>query len=258
MFKERRDIVKFTYRGLDIEYEIVGTGEPIILLHGWGTSKDTFSSITQILKEKYEVHLIDLIGFGNSSEPFKPLNLNEYVLFLRYYIEKNNITNPIILGHSFGGRIAIVYTALYKDTKKLILVDSAGIKRRFNLKVWYKVRLYKIKKWWYKITFNYKAYNKLITTSGSNDYKNASLVMKATLSNVVKNDLRKYLKMINIETLIIWGKDDKVTPYNDALIMNRLLKNSGLVTFENTGHFPYLENKKQFNIVIKEYLQVNR
>ena len=81
--------------------------------------------------------------------------------------------------------------------------------------------------------------------------------MKKTLSIIVKEDLKKHIKRINKETLIIWGQDDKVTPYKDALYLKKHLKNSGLVTFENTGHFPYLENKQRFNLIIKEYLKVN-
>ena len=86
----------------------------------------------------------------------------------------------------------------------------------------------------------------------------ASSIMKATLSNITKEDLKDLMKNIKCETLIIWGKDDQETPYKDALKINKLIKNSGLVTLENTGHFPYLENKKQFNKIISEYLQVNK
>ena len=81
--------------------------------------------------------------------------------------------------------------------------------------------------------------------------------MKKTLSIIVNEDLRKYIKKIKKETLIVWGKDDKVTPYKDAIYLKKHLKNSGLVTFEDTGHFPYLENKRRFNLIIKEYLKVN-
>ena len=246
----------FKYRGLNINYKIEGNGKPIILLHGWGTSMNTFESLTKEIKENYQVHLIDLIGFGKSDLPLKPINLNEYVLCLYEYINYNNISKPIILGHSFGGRIAIKYASCFNNIEKLILVDSAGIKKKINISVKWKIRKYKFKKWWYKKTKNVMAYNKLILNSGSYDYKVAKEAMKGTLTKVIEEDLRKSLKKIKVETLIIWGKEDKETPYKHALIMNKLIKNSGLVTMENTGHFPYLENKRYFNIVMKEYLKV--
>ena len=130
------------------------------------------------------------------------------------------------------------------------------LKKKINISVKWKIRKYKFKKWWYKKTKNVMAYNKLILNSGSYDYKVAKEAMKGTLTKVIEEDLRKSLKKIKVETLIIWGKEDKETPYKHALIMNKLIKNSGLVTMENTGHFPYLENKRYFNIVMKEYLKV--
>lgn len=247
--------MNYKYRGINIAYDIVGKGKQIILLHGWGTSKKTFSSLVEEIKENYEVHLVDLIGFGESEESLKPLSLNDYVLFLRDYINRFNITNPIILGHSFGGRIAIKYENNFKDVEKLILVDSAGI-RRTNLKNKIKIIKYKLLKKWYKLINNKTEFQKLLRNSGSYDYKVATPIMKRTLSLVVKEDLKKQIKKIKAETLIIWGRDDKVTPYKDAIYLKKHIKNSGLVTIDNTGHFPYLESKRRFNIIIKDYLKV--
>lgn len=246
----------YKYRGLNIAYDVLGKGNPIILLHGWGTSKNTFTSLKEEISKNYEVHALDLIGFGKSDEPFKPYSLNDYVLFLRDYIKNKNIINPIILGHSFGGRIAIKYTSIFKDVSKLILVDSAGI-RRINLSNKFKILKYKVLKKWYKLTSNKKMYNLLINNSGSYDYKLASSVMKQTLSLIVNENLNKHIKKIKTTTLIIWGKNDKVTPYKDALYLKKHIKESKLVSFENTGHFPYLENKEDFNKVVKEFLEVN-
>lgn len=246
----------YKYRGLNIAYDVLGKGNPIILLHGWGTSKNTFTSLKEEISKSYEVHALDLIGFGKSDEPFKPYSLNDYVLFLRDYIKNKNIINPIILGHSFGGRIAIKYTSIFKDVSKLILVDSAGI-RRINLSNKFKILKYKVLKKWYKLTSNKKMYNLLINNSGSYDYKLASSVMKQTLSLIVNENLNKHIKKIKTTTLIIWGKNDKVTPYKDALYLKKHIKESKLVSFENTGHFPYLENKEDFNKVVKEFLEVN-
>ncbi len=249
--------MNYKYKGLNITYDIKGKGQPIILLHGWGTSKRTFYHLVEEIKNKYEVHTIDLIGFGQSEEPYKPLTLNDYVFFLNDYIIRNNINNPILLGHSFGGRIIIKYASIFNNIDKIILVDSAGIKKKINIKTKYKICKYKFLKRWYKLTNNKVKYQKLIRNSGSSDYKNASVIMKKTLSLVINEDLKKYIKKIKQETLIIWGKDDKVTPYKDALYMNKHIKNSGLVTIENTGHFPYLENKNYFHLIIRNYLKVD-
>lgn len=248
--------MNYEYDGLTINYRIEGKGQPIILLHGWGTNMDTFNNIAKELSSKYEVHQIDLIGFGLTSLPNKSLNVDDYVIFLEDYIKRFKIIKPIILGHSFGGRIAIKYASKTNNLLKLILVDSAGIKKRSTLIKKIKVINFKCKKKWYRLTKNVMAYNKLIRKVGSYDYQMAPDVMKGTLGKVIKEDLTKYLKQVNCETLIIWGRDDKETPYSDALKMHKLIKNSGLVTFDNIGHFPYLENKNYFNKVLKTYLEV--
>ena len=77
------------------------------------------------------------------------------------------------------------------------------------------------------------------------------------MTKVINENLKSQLSKIKVETLIIWGKDDQATPYSDAILMKNKIKNSGLVTFENVGHFPYLERKKQFNRVIASFLGVD-
>ena len=249
--------MNYKYDKLNINYDILGSGSPIILLHGWGTNYHTFLKLTNEIKNKYTVFLIDLPGFGLSDEPTKIYNLDNYVEFLKTFIEELQIENPIILGHSFGGRIAIKYAAEYSNISKLILVDSAGIKHRLSLKQKLNIIKYKLLKKYYRFTKKINKYNELVKTNGSTDYVNSTDVMKGILSKVVREDLKKELKKIKVETLIIWGKDDSVTPYKDALVMNKLIKNSGLVTIENAGHFPYLERSNYFNIIIKNYLEVD-
>lgn len=249
--------MNYKYDKLNINYDIVGNGPPIIMLHGWGTNYHTFDSIVTNIKKCYTVFLIDLPGFGMSDEPRYIYNLNNYVHFLKTFIEELQIDNPIILGHSFGGRIAIKYASKYENISKLILVDSAGIKKRLSIKKKLEILKYKILKKFYRITKNIKKYNELTNTYGSTDYINSTNIMKCVLSKVVNEDLTKLLKNIKVETLIIWGKDDLTTPYTDAIKMNKYIKNSGLVTIDSAGHFPYLERKKYFNIILNNYLEVD-
>lgn len=249
----------YKYDDLSINYQIYGKGQPLILLHGWGVNFHTFDYLIDYLKDNFTIFAIDLPGFGKSDEPKKPYNLIDYVNCINNFIIELQIDSPIVLGHSFGGRIAIKLVAT-KNTKisKLILVDSAGIKKRRTLEMNLKILKYKFLKKYYKLKKDATKYNQLIKVNGSPDFVNASNVMKGTMTKVIKEDLRKYIKKIKNETLIIWGKDDKETPYQDALYMNKKIVNSGLVTFDNCGHFPYIEKRRYFHIVIGKYLGVNK
>lgn len=244
----------FTFDKININYQHLGNGEPIIILHGWGTNSSHFLEIGKQLSKKYTVYLLDLPGFGKSAEPLYAYTLDNYVALIEELVEALKITNPILIGHSFGGRIAVRYSTKH-NVKKLILIDSAGIKRK-SLKTKIKICKYKLKK---KLFTKLRAINKLeklIETSGSSDYLAASNIMKKTLSNIVNTNQKQELKQISCETLILWGKLDTITFYKDAMIFKKKIKNSGLVTFFESHHFPYLEEKDKFRKVLLNYLEV--
>lgn len=231
-----------------------GTNKPIILLHGWGVDSSIYDYLAQNLAKDYLVYQIDLPGFGKSEEPICPYSLDDYVKLLRQFITDKNIENPIILGHSFGGRIVIKYASLY-HVEKLILVDSAGLKKRNYHLVKTKIKIYQLKKKWYRLTKNIIKYHNLIKNSGSDDYQNASIIMKKTMINITNEYLEPLLKNIKCDTLIIWGKKDTTTPYYQALKLKKKIKNAGLVTLEGAGHFPFLESKQTFIKILKVYLE---
>ncbi len=245
----------YIYQDKYVYFKKEGNGSPIILLHGWGVDSSCFDDLMDSLKEKYQVFAIDLPGFGKSVEPSDYYVLEDYVGLVEQFVNDKKLANPIILGHSFGGRIAIRYASRHQ-VSKLILVDSAGMKPKNYVKVKLKIIIYKLKKKWYKLTKNVVKYHALIQKSGSIDYQNASIPMKKTLSKVVGEYLEKDLKKIKHETLIIWGKNDQETPYRDALKLKRKIKNSGLVSLDGVGHFPFIETKRIFNKIVREYLEV--
>lgn len=237
-----------------VYYDIIGSGNFVVFLHGWGQDSTTFNHIYNELKNHYTILAIDLPGFGQSEKPNQVLSLNEYQEVLRELIVLLDITNPIMIGHSLGGRIALKYCYQYKDIKQLFLISSAGIKPKRSFGYYYKVYQYKIKKKVYKFFRLYSLLEKLQSNSGSPDYKEAPPIMKKTLSLVVNEDLRKILKYIDVETIILWGIYDDITPYSDALIFQKKIKNSTLVTFYQSHHFPYISEKRKFIKVIKKYL----
>ena len=172
------------------------------------------------------------------------------------FLNDNNIHNPIIIGHSFGGRLIILLNYLYHiKFKKIILMDSAGIKN-FSLKKTLKKYLYKFLK---KLKFFFKDkpkyLQKLLSYFGSTDFKNINLSMQKTFINIVNTNLIKYIPSIKDETLIIWGRNDYETPFKDAIKFNKLISNSYLIPIENVGHFPYLEYPTLINNIIYEYLK---
>ena len=239
------DKMKIYIKNININYEVSGVGYPLIFLHGWGGNLHVFDKITSQLNEDYKIYQIDLPGFGES-EISDSYSIEEYAEILNEFCLKLGIVRPILIGHSFGGRIAIKFASLY-IVERLVLISSPGIKEKFNILKWSKIRLYKLKK---KL--------KLKTSLGSVDYKNANGFLKDVLVKAVNNDLTYSLLNVRCETLIIHGKEDTTVPLYIAKKMKNLIPNCGMVIVKNAGHFPFVDRFRLVIIVLKSFLSGNK
>lgn len=235
------------------------SGFPIVLMHGWGCNHSTLQSIQNIVESPHtRVINIDFPGFGESPEPADVWSVYDYADFIEKFLDKIGVTNPILLGHSFGGRIGIII-ASRRQVRKLILTDAAGVKPRHSIKWYFKVYSYKLAKKIYPIIFGKKRAQKKIDKArakrGSSDYNNASDRMRAILSKCVNSDLCHLMPQIQAPTLLIWGEQDTATPLSDAKKMERLIPDSGLVSFPGCGHYAFLDNPFGFQKVLKEFLK---
>lgn len=232
----------------------------IILLHGWGTSIDSFKPIIENISKNYKVYAIDFPGFGKSQKPDESYTVEDYSKIVLEFINKLNLENVVLVGHSFGGRVIIKLVGKlgYKPAK-IILVDSAGIRPKRKLKYYIKISVFKTVKYIVRILLgknkSEEIINKYKNKFGSQDYKNADETMKKVFKNVVNEDLTPYLKNINAPTLLIWGELDNDTPLKDAQKMEQLINNAGLVVIKGAGHFSYLNDINYFMVVVNKFLE---
>lgn len=247
---------------LKINYEKQGENNNlnVILLHGWGASIESFRPVINNLATNYTVYAIDFPGFGKSQRPPETYHVVDYSKLVLQFIKELNLENVVLVGHSFGGRVIIkLIGELGYKPKKVILVDSAGIKPKRKLKYYIKVYTFKIIKKVASLILGKekaeKLANKYRGKVGSTDYKNADDVMKEVFKNVVEEDLTHYLSSIEAPTLLVWGEEDRETPLEDGKKMESLIKNAGLVTFKGAGHFSYLNNINQFLVIINNFLK---
>ena len=244
-------------RGTQLIYTVEGEGMPVILMHGWGCNHSTLKSIEAQLTPGFKVYNVDFPGFGGSNEPSAVWGVEEYTSVIEDFARQEHIESPILLGHSFGGRVGILFASRNK-VHKLILVDAAGVKPRRSLRYYYKVYSYKAIKHALLFFLGKKrgetALNSYRAKVGSSDYSNASPMMRAILSKVVNEDLKSVMPKIACPTLLIWGANDTATPLADAKIMEKLIPDAGLVSFDGVGHYSFLENPYQFAAVLKSFL----
>lgn len=227
----------------------------IVFLHGWGADMSSFLWLKDYFISDYSLIFLDFDGFGKSEEPSEVMDVSSYVSNLKEILNNFKIDNLIIVGHSFGGRVAIKFLFNYQtifNSVKLCLIDSAGILPKRGIKYKLKVREYKnLKK---KIENNPQLKDRL-KNYGSDDYKNLSPIMQQSFINIVNEDLSCYAKFIKCNTIIVWGENDKETKIYMAKKLKRLIKGSKLYILKNTGHFSFLENKEDFLIILDSFLK---
>ncbi len=214
----------------------------MIFLHGWGGDAHAFLfAAKQIF---CTATLVDFYGFGKTPHPDYPLTVADYAAGVIELMDYLQISSAVLVGHSFGGRVAIEIAAKYPNrVDKLVLVDSAGIKPKRRLKYYYKILKHKILK---KI----RGYG----LEGSADYKALSDAMRGTFINVINYNQKPLLKKITAPTVVFWGDKDKETPLYMAKIFRRKIKDSHLFLFTNCGHFSYLDNSGKFVRILSAFI----
>lgn len=222
----------------------------IVFLHGWGADKNSFLWLKDYFCD-FSLIFVDFPGFGDSPEPTKPYSVFDYVCELKDLLDKFEIKSLVLVGHSFGGRVAIKFSFLFQndyENFRLCLVDSAGLKPSHGIKFYYKI--YKFK--FYKKFF---PHSKKIDKFGSKDYISLDPVMKQTFIKVVNEDLSSYAKFITSKTLIVWGQNDMETKIYMAKKLNKLIRNSELKLIEGAGHFCFLDEPTEFAFILDTFLK---
>jgi len=248
--------------GIQLNYEVKGQGEPILMLHGWGGCIDSFLPVTNALSQNRCVYSIDFPGHGKTPEPDTAWCVDEYCALTIAFIEQVIKGKCSIIAHSFGGRVAIMLSAKRPQlVDKLVLCDSAGLIPKRSAGYYFKVYRYKLMKKAAKNRIGTSLcklfgvdVQKKIQNAGSSDYRNLSEKMKKVFVRVVNQDLFGYLKDIKASTLLIWGSEDVDTPLEFGKIMEKEIPDAGLVVFEGAGHFSYLEQFGRFMAVVRHFL----
>ena len=243
--------------GLKIHYVKQGTGTPLLILAGWGTTISVYQGLIDDMSDTYTVYCLEMPGCGSSDEPDEALTSDDYVKIVKEFIKKQNIKELNVFGHSNGGRTVIkILTSGKLDFKinKVILTGCAGLIQKKSATAKLKTKIFKLgKKTLGKINPNLE--EKIKKRVGSDDYRAATPVMRQTLVNLVNEDLRNELPKIKQPVLLLWGDLDDQTPLADGKLMEELIPDAGLVVFPDSTHFAFLENRARFNTIIKTFLE---
>ena len=262
--------MKTIINGLNINYIDEGSGQLLLMLHGWGSNIELFKGIIDFAKSKYHVVAMDMPGFGKSDEPKEPMNVDDYVNFVISFIKELYPLEKeiILLGHSMGGRIIIKLTSGMHDGRiktdftvpKIVLTDAAGVKPVRSAAQNKRTKRYKFYKSIITKTGIAKAFpgtvDALQKKFGSADYAAASPIMRQSLVKVVNEDLVPYMPSVTMPALLIWGDLDTATPLSDGQQMEKLMPEAGLAVINGVGHYSFLENPVLYNKILGSFLGI--
>ena len=194
---------------------------------------------------RFRVTLIDLYGFGKTPHPDYPLRIEDYAQGVWNLIEETGGGEVILVGHSFGGRIAMRLAAEKQSVIGVVLIDSAGVVPRRGLLYYSRVVCYKLAK---KVGLS-----KL--PQGSRDFAALSGAIRGTFINVVNENSLPDAKKIVAPTLLIWGSEDKDTPLYMCRKLHKNIADCEEVVFEGAGHFSYLECPDRSYLLVKAFAE---
>lgn len=251
--------------GYKISYKITGGGEEtVVILQGWGTEFSVYDSVAACINSRYRVVQFDFPGFGASEEPREAWDVDAYADFFLKLMDALEIRKAVLLGHSYGGRVIIKLAARESipfEISRIVLVDSAGILPKKTWRQKMKIKRYKALKKLVSLKFVYRICPELIdewkSRQGSEDYRNATPMMRQCMVKAVNEDLTELLPLIRQETLLIWGDLDTATPIADAKLMEEQIPDAGLAVIPGTGHFCFLEKPGQFAGIMRSYFHIN-
>jgi pimeloyl-ACP methyl ester carboxylesterase len=243
-----------------VRYRRAGKGETVLILHGWGASIEAMHMIFNDLARSFDACVMDLPGHGQSPAPAVPWTVSDYANLVRTFMKRLEIPRGHFVAHSFGCRVSIKIAAETPElVQRMLLTGAAGVPPRRTRRQRFRLALARAGKR-VKALLGEGAIARWLGTrwiyyAASADYARATGVMRATLVNVVGEDLTASLPLVKAPTLLVWGDLDHDTPLSSGRLMQSRIPGSELVVLEGGGHFAYAEQYAKFRLHMLRFLR---
>ena len=232
---------------LNIPLIVSGKGSPLIILHGFMSSKEAFLPHIKYFSNYFTVVVPDLCGFGENQPMPYPYSLNDYLN--DFYKIVNCFEQKVnVIGHSFGCRILLKAMATGEKINKAVLCGAAGLKGKPTFKKVVKSSVYRL----IRPLFKKEKLEKIFFSS---DYNMLSKVQKQSFLKVVNEYLDGLLININNPVFAVFGENDRETPLNTVgKKLQKGIKDIAVYKMKNCGHFCFAEKPNEFCAIAKEFL----
>jgi len=235
----------FGYGGGTLVDEIGGqdSDQHIVFLHGWGTNRDALRGVGTLFENRYKVHLLDLPGFGDAPIPPHDWDTVKYADLVEQYLTRELSGSIILVGHSFGGRVALRLAARRAvNVRSLVLMGVPGLPLPRWSRRWLRASSIRWLRRTLRLTSPFLGSGPIdwhTRTFGSRDYLSAG-AMRDVFVRVVNEDLTGTARTVTCPTLLLWGAEDGETPVWLAHRFGQLLAGpTSLKILPHKDHFLY-------------------
>jgi pimeloyl-ACP methyl ester carboxylesterase len=254
--------------GQKIHYLEGGSGPTVILLHGLGVDSSSWAATSPALAKSFHVFAPDQIGFGLSDKPLMPYRVATFVDFLDGFYKQTGITKATLVGNSLGGWIAAAFALKYPEkVEKVVLVDAAGLSparwggpqltREAAMQLNPATRE-DMRKILHVVFYNKQMVtDQLVETAFAGKLKkNDGFTTTQVIESIVRGDdlLDGKLGALRAPTLVVWGREDVLTPLGIGKALHEDIKGSELLVIDRCGHAPQLECAGAFNAALIKFI----
>lgn len=258
-------------KGVESHIERRGQGEQMLLLHGWGPRSVSLDKHLQPLaarlQHRYDITMADFPGHGQTGWPGADWGVREYAEWTLGLMDQLGLECPVIVAHSFGGRVALWLAAHHPQrVKALVLTGCAGLRPKKTLRGRLRGLLFRLGRVGLKAMGLFPALKArqagmlagLRGQFSSADYLATPEELRGSFSRVVREDLRPLLKQIDQPALLVWGEKDEATPLWMGEAMAAEMKDARLLVYKADDHFAYFNQLSRFANAVEIFLEEER
>lgn len=235
---------RLKFKNFELHYRVAGQGRPVVLVHGLSGSAHWWRQTIPALAGRYRVYALDLAGFGGSRSG--SFELREASRQLLAFLDALEIEKPILVGHSMGGFIVADLTAQHPErVEKLVLVDAAALPFEDGVlgrSVGLALAVWRMPKTFWPVFLG-------------DAYRAGPRTLWQATNDLLVADIARDLDRIEAETLVVWGKHDRLMPLSLGKELDRRLHHSRLEIISGAAHSPMLERPQEFNRLLLDFLR---
>ena len=243
--------------GLRLHFRLRGSGQPLLLLHGWGGSSLSYMAAAPMLEKRFRILAPDLPGFGFSEGPVGAWGAGDYARVVAELVRTSGLGAVNVAGHSFGGLVAVALASSEPElVKRVVLVASPVVRLPQEANVRSRSTTYSRIRSAANLLpgpLKGRVLDWARTRYGSEDYRNAG-PLRPTLVRVVNEDWREALPKVQAPMLLVYGEKDEDVPLAVAHAAKQEVPSAELVVMPGAGHFPFLDDAEGFVEAVSGFL----